>query len=330
MTKSANKSLAVAGYPALVKKIQTELSELDFFVKRRTAESYWKVGKFIHEHLLENKDRADYGHYILERLAEDVDRDQTTLAHALRFYRVYPILAPGQELTWGHYRTLITVQDREQRKKLEEQIVRQKWDTHKLQEYLNVKRELEAEKDDSKPIVQLKMTRGKAGICQVVKSEDGGAPHLLDLGFRMRRALSNSQASRLKEGDCVEVTQDKGEWSIRKTDVTKDELFTYKANVDRVVDGDTLWVTIDAGFDIFIEQKLRLRGIDCPEMDTDEGKAAKKFVEARLKVRDTIIIKTHKDSVDKYDRYLANVFYGEEEKFLNQELLDERLAVVYQ
>ncbi|MDP2939251.1 MAG: hypothetical protein Q8O13_04120 [Candidatus Omnitrophota bacterium] len=35
------------GYKLLVKKIQTELSELDFFIRRRTAEAYWKVGKFI-------------------------------------------------------------------------------------------------------------------------------------------------------------------------------------------------------------------------------------------------------------------------------------------
>jgi len=36
------KQVAVPGYQTLVKKIQAELASLDFFVKRRTAESYWK------------------------------------------------------------------------------------------------------------------------------------------------------------------------------------------------------------------------------------------------------------------------------------------------
>lgn len=53
-------------YPALVKAVQRELQELDFFVRRRTAESYWRVGKFVHEHLLNNQDRAGYGSRIPE------------------------------------------------------------------------------------------------------------------------------------------------------------------------------------------------------------------------------------------------------------------------
>lgn len=92
----------IDGYKTLVKQIQSELQELDFFVKHRTVEAYWRVGKFIHQHLLENKTRADYGHFVLKRLAEDVERDFTTLSRALRFYRSYPILATQQLLSWSH------------------------------------------------------------------------------------------------------------------------------------------------------------------------------------------------------------------------------------
>ena len=87
---------------------------------------------------------------------------------------------------------------------------------------------------------------------------------------------------------------------------------------------------------MLIRQKLRLRGIDCPELSTAEGQRAKRFVQERLKGLDFIIIKTYKDRVDKYDRYLVDLFYSRDEKdpqkilkegiFLNQELLDKGLA----
>ena len=124
------------------------------------------------------------------------------------------------------------------------------------------------------------------------------------------------------------------------------EMFTYKAYLERVIDGDTLLVNIDLGFSVFIEQRLRLRGVDAPELGTSEGKSpvsplrkgtdAKKFVESRLKDCEFLIIKTH--GSDKYDRYLVDVFYlkGEDNEdkvlrdgtFLNNELLEEGLALL--
>ena len=88
-----------------------------------------------------------------------------------------------------------------------------------------------------------------------------------------------------------------------------------------------------------LSQKLRLRGIDCPELDTEEGRRAKRFVESRLKGCDFIVVKTYKDRTDRFDRYLADVFYlpgagdpslvAREGTYLNQELLNEHLALPY-
>ena len=328
-------------YPKLVKNIQSELSELDFFVKRRTAESYWKVGRFIHEHLLEHKDRADYGHRLIERLAEDVDREASTLQKMLRFYRAYPILAPGPKLTWSHYRTLMSVEDKNQRKELERQISQKNWDTHKLQEYLNTKRGLEDPQGNHKPVPQLKFTRGRLNTYKIVKPKGLPAkkvPLVLDMGFRMSRFLPKGKS--FSEGDIVRLARKKDSVSVEKVKVPETELFTYKAGVDKVIDADTLLVTFDFGLESFISQKLRLRGIDCPEMDTDAGQRAKRFVEARFLGLPFTIVKTTKDRSDKFDRYLADVFYmkGETDPqkvasqgtYLNQELLNERLAVEYE
>ena len=94
---------------------------------------------------------------------------------------------------------------------------------------------------------------------------------------------------------------------------------------------------VDCGLDALTRRYLRFRGINCPELSTKEGHTVKHFIESRLKPNSFVVIKTHKD--DKYGRYLVDVFYlpGEEDiykvaaegTYLNQELLDNRLAVVW-
>ena len=105
----------------------------------------------------------------------------------------------------------------------------------------------------------------------------------------------------------------------------------------RVVDGDTVWARIDCGFGVTIREKLRLRGIDAPEMRTAAGQRSKDFVEERLSQVDYRIVATSR--VDLYDRYLADVVYlpGEGDAlrvlengiYLNRELLEGGLATAY-
>jgi len=74
-----------------------------------------------------------------------------------------------------------------------------------------------------------------------------------------------------------------------------------------VIDGDTLWLDIDCGFGVWTKQKVRLRGIDTPELKTAEGIRARDFVVEALKGVPFVAVTTTKP--DKYDRYLADVFY---------------------
>ena len=181
-------------YRTLVSKISKELTELDSFVRRRTAEGYWRIGKYIHDHLLEHKDRAEYGASIYERLENEVDRDATTLTRMVQFYRAYQIHAPAHELSWGHYRSLITIKDKDQRSRLEREIVRKNWDTRKVREYLSVKRELPG---PDEPVPQLKFTRGRLHTYQIVKANQPLAkisPLVLDLGFRLQYLVPGGEA----------------------------------------------------------------------------------------------------------------------------------------
>jgi endonuclease YncB( thermonuclease family) len=87
------------------------------------------------------------------------------------------------------------------------------------------------------------------------------------------------------------------------------ELYTCAAEVLRVVDGDTLWLKIWLKPGHWLKEKVRLRGIDCPELSTPEGKAAKRFVETL--VRDATAVTVTTTNPDKWDgRYLCEVFLG--------------------
>ncbi|MBI3313551.1 MAG: thermonuclease family protein [Candidatus Omnitrophica bacterium] len=90
----------------------------------------------------------------------------------------------------------------------------------------------------------------------------------------------------------------------------------------QVTDGDTFDAVIDLGFGFTTLQKLRLRGLDAPEIESAEGKEAKQFLE-KIILSSPLLIKTVKS--DKYDRYLADVWAGE--TYLNQELIDKGLAI---
>jgi endonuclease YncB( thermonuclease family) len=94
-----------------------------------------------------------------------------------------------------------------------------------------------------------------------------------------------------------------------------------------VVDGDTLVVALEVSPGVFIEQKLRLRGLECPEMATPEGKTAKRFVDALVAKTTAVVINTTRS--DKYDRYLADVFLTTDsgEVYLNNSLLENGQAV---
>jgi len=90
-------------------------------------------------------------------------------------------------------------------------------------------------------------------------------------------------------------------------------IYIYKAELVRVVDGDTVDLIIDLGFDTSRRERFRLYGIDAPEMNTAEGKAAKAWLWDTLQPLEAIYVQTiqleTKAKRDKYGRFLA-VLYG--------------------
>ena len=86
-------------------------------------------------------------------------------------------------------------------------------------------------------------------------------------------------------------------------------MYEYEARVIKVIDGDTVDVDIDLGMDVHIKQRLRILGIDAPEIPAIgiEGEAARDWLRKYLLPGDTVIVRTVKDRKEKYGRYLASI-----------------------
>ena len=92
--------------------------------------------------------------------------------------------------------------------------------------------------------------------------------------------------------------------------------FSYRVNkVIKVVDGDTIDVILDMGFDIMYKQRVRLFGIDTPESRTRDkvekkyGLKAKKFLQDQLKKATSITIRTYKgEEKGKFGRILGDIW----------------------
>ena len=93
----------------------------------------------------------------------------------------------------------------------------------------------------------------------------------------------------------------------------EDTLYTYKAFVVKVYDGDTITVLTNVGFNINIKMKLRLSLIDTPELRGEEreaGLVARDALREKI-LNKTVYIKTEKDKTGKYGRYLATIYISE-------------------
>ena len=74
-----------------------------------------------------------------------------------------------------------------------------------------------------------------------------------------------------------------------------------------MVDGDTLHLSVDLGFDIKRRDTFRLYGLNAPEMSTEAGVAARDWLVQTL-TEGVLIITTRKDRREKYGRYLATLW----------------------
>tara|TARA_B100000287_G_C20225537_1_gene619918 strand:- start:208 stop:618 length:411 start_codon:yes stop_codon:yes gene_type:complete len=110
--------------------------------------------------------------------------------------------------------------------------------------------------------------------------------------------------------------------------------------INRVVDGDTIDVTIDLGFDLFKKERVRVAGVDTPEKRTrdleekalgiDATNWLKNHLDSAISGEEDLIIRTELvGGMGKYGRLLGWLYIGDAELSLNEKMIEEGYAWAY-
>ncbi len=273
---SPEKPLTEAGYTKLLSDLrklwETGKAKAHRAVSRQLLQTYWEIGGRIAEEKLTSN--AGYEKAVMERLADDMRTDLTTLYRCVQFHETYKTVPESESLSWSHYRVLLTVKEAKERDFYTKEAEQKHW------------------------------TRD-----QLLKAVQGDS-----------------------------FGEDKKGGKAKKLPRPVGATYVFKAIVLEVVDGDTLVVDVDCGFEIKKKERIRLAGIDCPDIVTDEGKAAAEYVRNQLARVPFVMLRTTK--VDINGRFLGHVFYSLDDsmekddiyingRYLNQELLDKGHAKPY-
>ena len=226
--KARSKALSPAQYERLLDSLQGLLEKgrrrAEQAAGRELVRTYHAVGSRLLAQKLTQ--RAGYGAAVIQRLADDLGVDHTTLHRAMAFARAYPDGPPDLPLRWGHYRELLVLPSAEQRAWYAEQAAAQGWSAPKLRQavcelrYRHRSRRGEKPPKPRKPPTQLRRPSGdryfyKARIERVVDGDTIIA--LVDLGFQVHRL----QRLRLAAIDTPELDTPQGE---RARDLVEREL----------------------------------------------------------------------------------------------------------
>jgi micrococcal nuclease len=110
----------------------------------------------------------------------------------------------------------------------------------------------------------------------------------------------------------------------------------YVKKVTKIVDGDTIDVDIDLGFDISFSSRVRLAGIDTPESRTTDkaekalGLESKEYLSKHLKDAKSVVIKTEKmNSSEKFGRILGWLYVNGDTESVNDKMINDGYAWGY-
>lgn len=108
-------------------------------------------------------------------------------------------------------------------------------------------------------------------------------------------------------------------------------MYEYKATLNRIIDGDTIDVNVDLGFGIQIKQRVRLHGINTPEVRTLNLEEKKKGLAAKDRLKELLpkefIIQTILNKRGKYGRVLGILWVNKEN--INEQMVTEGHAEKY-
>ena len=356
-------AVKVSGYDALFNKISGRIErargEITSIAESILLKLYHEIGGDIVNAEKSGEERSGYGKHFIPQLSKDLTAkygkgfSETNIKYMRQFYLAYPNRQAPDELTWTHYQLLSRIEDAALRKAYDKKAVKEHWTTDKLKEVLTKDQvqqiTFDAGEEDAGSAalsmekakgLQIHAVRGQLNLYPV--ADPAKVAHLrplaqdeifLDRGFYQYHRLRWTKGAVPQPGDVVELIESPEGRQFKRHAagaLPRGATFTYAAALERVVDGDTLAVGIEDHFGNVARVRLRLNRIDCPELKTAAGKAAREFVVKELAACPFIVIKTH--STDIHARFLVDVYYSSgasdpqkvaaDGKLLNQELLD--------
>jgi endonuclease YncB( thermonuclease family) len=108
-------------------------------------------------------------------------------------------------------------------------------------------------------------------------------------------------------------------------------MYQYSAVLLRVIDGDTMHFAVNLGCEITLRAKIRVLGINAPELSTTEGQSAKAWAQQWFTAHaptGLVTLTTVKDHTEKYGRYLGTITAGDGAVF-NDDILAAHMAIPY-
>ena len=110
-------------------------------VEQEKIRTGWEIGKMLHQHLLKNKDRAEYGERVITQPADDLEMGPQRLYEMLAFHRTFPIFRSSGKfnLSWTHYVKLLKLLSSETRDYHIEQAEEKGWSVRDLQQAIREK-----------------------------------------------------------------------------------------------------------------------------------------------------------------------------------------------
>jgi len=333
------KLISSSAYNKLLADIRREMArgirKVEELLERQKVLSYWVIGQKINTYFnKEELPRGGVGQFYQD-LSRDLDIHDRTLQQCEQFYRYFPKLKTDKDLKWSHYRFLLVVPDAKERQRWIARIKKENLSADALRLALLPADAPEQSVDGPLPAP----TRGRLFLYRLLRADDienFETPWFVDVGFASRREAPTSDGVLNNKYLYASEKTPEG-YRLKVVDAKVDELFTFRAKLRRVIDGDTLLVMIDQGFSLWTEQRLRLKGIDAPELATLDGQRAKKWLETELHDSPDLVVKTYKS--DKWDRYLVDVYYlpkvtdltriATQGTWLNGRLVEEGVAKIW-
>ena len=141
-------------YRNLVDTIRQEITKTQDKVQKQKAICYWKIGRHIAKHLLNDQGKSGYNKRLYARLGHDLKINERTLLQTVSFYRSFSIPNPGSELSWTNYRDLLKIPDQTSRDALFDKVKAKRVTARELRSRIkHIKRQ-------AQPDVTLKINKG--------------------------------------------------------------------------------------------------------------------------------------------------------------------------